>query len=92
MIAVDLLTRSGHVQDFNRHCMRMRRKNPAVAGFAHLKTERCKERTNVKRVNSCPKDSLGGCDLRIRGYQREHCHPMFGILALAVDQFPPLAT
>ena len=47
---------------------------------------RYRERSTVERVNARLKDEFGGRMIRVRGHAKVMCHPMFGILSLAVNQ------
>lgn len=47
---------------------------------------RYRERSTVERVNGRLNDEFGGRHVRVRGYAKVLCHPMFGIVALLVDQ------
>jgi Transposase DDE domain/Transposase domain (DUF772) len=49
--------------------------------------ERFKERTMVERVYSRLKDEFGANQVRVRGAAKVMAHLMFGVLALAVDQW-----
>jgi hypothetical protein len=53
--------------------------------------ERFKERTMSERVNARLKDEFGASQLRVRGAAKVMAHLMFGVLALAVDQWLRLA-
>ena len=55
-------------------------------GYVHPADERYDERSNVERVNAGLKDNCGGRHVRVRGHAKVHCHLMFAILALTVDQ------
>ena len=54
--------------------------------------ERYKERTMSERVNARLKDEFGANHLRVRGAAKVMAHLMFGVLALAVDQWLRFAT
>lgn len=54
--------------------------------------ERYKERTMSERVNARLKDEFGAKHLRVRGAAKVMAHLMFGVLALAVDQWLRLVT
>jgi DDE family transposase/transposase-like protein DUF772 len=54
--------------------------------------DRFKERTMSERVNARLKDEFGASHLRVRGAAKVMAHLMFGVLALAVDQWVRLAT
>jgi hypothetical protein len=49
--------------------------------------ERYKERTMSERVNARLKDEFGASHIRVRGPVKVMAHLMFGVLALAVDQW-----
>jgi hypothetical protein len=49
--------------------------------------DRYKERTMVERVYSRLKDEFGANQVRVRGAAKVMAHLMFGVLALAVDQW-----
>jgi hypothetical protein len=49
--------------------------------------ERYKTRTMVERVNARLKDEFGASHIRVRGAAKVMAHLMFGVLALAVDQW-----
>jgi hypothetical protein len=49
--------------------------------------DRFKERTMVERVYSRLKDEFGANQVRVRGAAKVMAHLMFGVLALAVDQW-----
>ena len=49
--------------------------------------DRYKERTMVERVYSRLKDEFGANQIRVRGAAKVMAHLMFGVLALAVDQW-----
>jgi len=53
--------------------------------------ERYKERTMSERVNARLKDEFGASHIRVRGPVKVMAHLMFGVLALAVDQWLRLA-
>jgi len=53
--------------------------------------ERYKERTMSERVNARLKDEFGAGHIRVRGPVKVMAHLMFGVLALAVDQWLRLA-
>lgn len=53
--------------------------------------ERYKERTMSERVNARLKDEFGASHIRVRGPAKVMAHLMFGVLALAVDQWLRLA-
>ena len=61
-------------------------------GYVHPADERYDERSNVERVNAGLKDNCGGRHVRVRGHAKVHCHLMFAILALTVDQLMRLLT
>ena len=61
-------------------------------GYVHPADERYDERSNVERVNAGLKDNCGGRHVRVRGHAKVHCHLMFAILALTVDQSMRLLT
>jgi len=48
-------------------------------------------RTMAERINARLKDEFGGRFLRVRGAVKAHCHLMFGLLALTVDQILRIA-
>ncbi len=52
---------------------------------------RYRERQAVERVNGRLKDEFGGRNVRVRGHAKVHCHLLFGLLALTVDQLLRLA-
>jgi hypothetical protein len=62
------------------------------SGYVHPADERYDERSNVERVNAGLKDNCGGRHVRVRGHAKVHCHLMFAILALTVDQLMRLLT
>jgi len=49
--------------------------------------ERYKTRTMSERVNARLKDEFGASQIRVRGAAKVMAHLMFGVLALAVDQW-----
>jgi hypothetical protein len=53
--------------------------------------ERYKERTMSERVNARLKDEFGAGHIRVRGPVKGMAHLMFGVVALAVDQWLRLA-
>jgi Transposase DDE domain len=53
--------------------------------------ERYKTRTMSERVNARLKDEFGASQIRVRGAAKVMAHLMFGVLALAVDQWLRLA-
>lgn len=53
--------------------------------------ERYKTRTMSERVNARLKDEFGANQIRVRGAAKVMAHLMFGVLALAVDQWLRLA-
>lgn len=53
---------------------------------------RYNERSTAERANSRLKDEFGACMVRVRGNLKVMCHLMFGVVALAADQFIKLAT
>jgi hypothetical protein len=53
--------------------------------------ERYKERTMSERVNARLKDEFGASHIRVRGPVKVMAHLMFGVLALAVDQWLRIA-
>lgn len=53
--------------------------------------QRYKERTMSERVNARLKDEFGAGHIRVRGPEKVMAHLMFGVLALAVDQWLKLA-
>jgi hypothetical protein len=53
--------------------------------------ERYKTRTMSERVNARLKDQFGASQIRVRGAAKVMAHLMFGVLALAVDQWLRLA-
>jgi IS5 family transposase len=53
--------------------------------------DRYKERTMSERVNSRLKDEFGASHIRVRGPVKVMAHLMFGVLALAVDQWLRIA-
>jgi hypothetical protein len=53
--------------------------------------ERYKERTMSERVNARLKDEFGASHIRVRGPVKVMAHLMFGLVALAVDQWLRLA-
>lgn len=53
--------------------------------------ERYKERTMSERVNARLKDEFGASHIRVRGPVKVMAHLMFGVVALAVDQWLKLA-
>ena len=55
-------------------------------GHRHPADERYNERSNIERINGGLKDNCGGRHVRVRGHAKVHCHLMFGILVLTVDQ------
>jgi DDE family transposase/transposase-like protein DUF772 len=55
--------------------------------FTPAQQERYKERTMVERVNARLKDEFGARQIRVRGAAKVMTHLMFGVLALAVDQW-----
>ena len=61
-------------------------------GYVHPADERYDERSNVERVNAGLKDNCGGRHVRVRGHAKVHCHLMFAILVLTVDQLMRLLT
>lgn len=54
--------------------------------------ERFKERTMSERVNARLKDEFGASHIRVRGAAKVMAHLMFGVLALAVDQWLRLSS
>jgi hypothetical protein len=56
------------------------------AGYQLAEDVRYNERSAAERVNARLKDEFGGRHVRVRGHAKVHCHLMFGILALSVDQ------
>ena len=61
-------------------------------GHRHPAAERYDERSNVERINGGLKDNCGGRHVRVRGHAKVHCHLMFAILVLTVDQLMRLLT
>ena len=61
-------------------------------GHRHPADERYDERSNVERINAGLKDNCGGRHVRERGHAKVHCHLMFGIPVLTVDQLMRLLT
>lgn len=55
--------------------------------FTWAQQERFKERTMIERVNGRLKDEFGARQIRVRGAAKVMTHLMFGVLALAVDQW-----
>jgi hypothetical protein len=55
--------------------------------LAPAQQERYKTRTMVERVNARLKDEFGASHIRVRGAGKVMAHLMFGVLALAVDQW-----
>jgi len=53
--------------------------------------DRYKGRTMIERVNARLKDEFGASHIRVRGPVKVMAHLMFGVLALAVDQWLRLA-
>lgn len=53
--------------------------------------ERYRERTMSERVNARLKDEFGANHIRVRGPEKVMAHLMFGVVALAVDQWLKLA-
>jgi hypothetical protein len=53
---------------------------------------RYNERSTAERANSRLKDEFGACMVRVRGNIKVACHLMFGVVALAADQFMKLVT
>jgi hypothetical protein len=53
--------------------------------------ERYKERTMSERVNARLKDEFGAGHIRVRGPVKVMAHLMFGVVALAVEQWLRLA-
>lgn len=53
--------------------------------------DRYKERTMIERVNARLKDEFGASHIRVRGPVKVMAHLMFGVVALAVDQWLRLA-
>lgn len=53
--------------------------------------ERYKERTMIERVNGRLKDEFGASQIRVRGPVKVMAHLMFGVVALAVDQWLRMA-
>jgi hypothetical protein len=53
--------------------------------------DRYKERTMIERVNARLKDEFGAGHIRVRGPVKVMAHLMFGVVALAVDQWLRLA-
>ena len=53
--------------------------------------DRYKERTMSERVNARLKDEFGASHIRVRGPVKVMAHLMFGVLALAVDQWLRIA-
>ena len=53
--------------------------------------ERYKTRSMSERVNARLKDEFGASQIRVRGAAKVMAHLMFGVLALAVDQWLRLA-
>ena len=53
--------------------------------------DRYKERTKSERVNARLKDEFGAGHIRVRGPVKVMAHLMFGVVALAVDQWLRLA-
>ena len=56
------------------------------AGYEPAEAIRYNERTAAERVNGALKDSYGGRTVRVRSHTKVFCHPMFGILALTIEQ------
>ena len=61
-------------------------------GYTYPADERYNERSNAERINAGLKDNCGGRHVRVRGHAKVHCHLMFGILAMTVDQLVRLLT
>jgi len=55
-------------------------------GFAPAEALRYRERSNAERGNSRLKESFGLRSIRVRGYEKVHCHILLGIVALFADQ------
>jgi hypothetical protein len=53
--------------------------------------DRYKGRTMIERVNGRLKDEFGASHIRVRGPVKVMAHLMFGVLALAVDQWLRIA-
>jgi hypothetical protein len=72
-------------KEFKEELAREARAQRAV-GYRHPANQRYDERSNVERINGGLKDNCGGRHIRVRGHAKVHCHLMFGILALTVEQ------
>jgi hypothetical protein len=66
-------------------------KRRQLLGYRVAEDVRYHERTTVERVNARLKDEFGGRAARVRGPAKAMCHPMFGMVALAVNQIPRLS-
>jgi hypothetical protein len=62
----------------------------AKEAFEPADALRYNERTVAERTNARLKDEFGGRNVRVRGHSKVTAHVMFGILALAADQFTRL--
>jgi hypothetical protein len=85
----------GHVPIIDRHPrnvaggkaeIKAEARGRKCAGYELAEDVRYNERTSAERVNARLKDEFGGRNVRVRGHAKVHCHLMFGILALTVDQ------
>ena len=61
-------------------------REPLPCELAPAEKIRFRERTMVERVFARLKDEFGARSVRVRGAQKIMAHPMFGVLALTVDQ------
>ena len=57
-----------------------------AAGFTSPEQVCYGERSTAERAFGPLKDEFGVRHVRVRGYQKVLCNPMFGVVALAVDQ------
>ena len=62
------------------------------AGYVPAQEVRYNQRSSAERVNARLKDEFGARNLWVRGDAKVFCHPMFGLLALTIDQLMRLVT
>lgn len=74
------------LRGYDKRCKAPTRRDRKRLPFTPAEQQRFALRTAVERVYSRLKDEFGARFIRVRGASKIMAHPMFGVLALTVDQ------